>query len=327
MRFDEIDGDVTNRLTRRGMTSRLVGAGVSLGMAIATADILSPDPAAAEVEADAESVVLQPEDSARNVIQPSDGGTVPLTLKGANPQAADLLQMRSAAGDVRAAINNDGSLVIHNPIRPSLQMYGKARGAAPGPRYLTQFGIGGSLPGLVTNCYVSINGRANEPFGSSSLNIAGRGTYMLGISSDVGPAPIVVIEGVGPIMEAYRPDGFRQVEWSPSGLLALRGAGTATAGPVADKVGDKIGLYGSTYGLGIQGSRFVAYLASSAKFAIRRAAGTGQRSSGADIITLGDNGDIELMNPGKGVILRSPDGRVQRRICIDNAGAIVAEPL
>jgi hypothetical protein len=327
MQYGEIHSDRTNTLTRRGVTGRLMAAGVSAGMALATADILRPDRAHAQIEPDAGSVVLQPADSARNVIQPADGGTVPLTLKGANPQTTDLLQLQSAEGEVNTRVWNDGSVVIDHPIRPPLQMYGHDRGITPPSRYLTQFGITGGNPGLVTNCFVSINGRATEPFSPASINIAGRGAYMLGILSDVGPAPIFVIQGPGAILEAYRTDGFRQVEWAPSGLLALRGAGTATVGPVADKVGDKLGLYGSTYGVGVQGSRLVAYIAPSAKFAIRRSSETGQRSSGGDIITLGDNGDVELLKAGRGVVLRSPDGRVQRRITIDNDGAIVAQPV
>ena len=63
-------------------------------------------------------------------------------------------------------------------------------------------------------------------------------------------------------------------------------------------VGDKILLYGgaagSSYGFGVQGSTVVTYMPSTAVFAVRTANATGHASSGANAVSLGANGVVNV---------------------------------
>ncbi|MBI3909681.1 MAG: hypothetical protein HY320_01950 [Armatimonadetes bacterium] len=57
-------------------------------------------------------VVLTPDSSARNTLQPPDAAVVPLTLKGAASQSADLLQLLASGGSVLAKLDKDGKLTL-----------------------------------------------------------------------------------------------------------------------------------------------------------------------------------------------------------------------
>lgn len=89
-----------------------------------------------------------------------------------------------------------------------LEIRGEDRGN--GTDYLTQFGVDGVNPGILTNGWVSIVGQANagtdngDPFDSSDVTISGNTAYMLGISSDVTTSPVIVVKGsTGPYMNIY----------------------------------------------------------------------------------------------------------------------------
>jgi hypothetical protein len=60
----------------------------------------------------------------------------------------------------------------------------------------------------------------------------------------------------------------------------------ATDAATGTGVGDKIALYSNTYGIGVQSSRWVAYMPNTASFAVRANAGSGQMSSGSDVFTV-----------------------------------------
>lgn len=75
-----------------------------------------------------------------------------------------------------------------------------------------------------------------------------------------------------------------------SNVLDLSAAG-ATDASTGAAAGDKIAL-SSGVGLGVQTNRMVAYVPSGQAFSVRAAAGSGQKSSGADVITLAATGAI-----------------------------------
>ncbi len=58
------------------------------------------------------SVIIAPATSARNVIQPTGAAVVPLTLKGAASQTANLHEWQDSAGSVLAKLTNTGNLVV-----------------------------------------------------------------------------------------------------------------------------------------------------------------------------------------------------------------------
>lgn len=75
---------------------------------------------------------------------------------------------------------------------------GASRGEGSGD-YLTQ--IGGDWPFIATNSSVIINGAIGDPVPSV---IAGEGNYMLGISSDVGDYPVILVRAQsGPVLRFY----------------------------------------------------------------------------------------------------------------------------
>lgn len=75
---------------------------------------------------------------------------------------------------------------------------GVSRGEGSGD-YLTE--IGGDWPYIATNAAVIINGAIGDPVPSV---IAGEGNYMLGISSDMGDYPVVVVRAQsGPVLRFY----------------------------------------------------------------------------------------------------------------------------
>lgn len=83
---------------------------------------------------------------------------------------------------------------------------------------------------------------------------------------------------------------------SSSGAIDL-GAASGTFLSSAAATGDKIQLFGNAsatgaYGIGIQTNRWVAYMPAGASFAIRVGTGTGNVSSGTDVITLSAAGAI-----------------------------------
>jgi hypothetical protein len=102
------------------------------------------------------------------------------------------LTVEQAAGRAGILINNNGSAAS------PMKIYGAPRG--DGHKYMTMFGGYGN-PGFLTNGYVTINGASGDPVPTV---IAGEDTYMLGINSDVGSAPAVVLQSTGgPIVRGY----------------------------------------------------------------------------------------------------------------------------
>lgn len=72
---------------------------------------------------------------------------------------------------------------------------------------------------------------------------------------------------------------------APAGTVAAPGAG----------LGDKIALFGSSYGIGMASSRLVAYLPSSATaFAIRQVSASGAKSSGTEVTTFWSSGQSDF---------------------------------
>jgi hypothetical protein len=76
-----------------------------------------------------------------------------------------------------------------------------------------------------------------------------------------------------------------------TGPLDLGGV-SGTSASTGGSIGDKISLFSTSYGFGIQASRLVAYMDPSAAFAIRSYSNTGNKSSGPDGITLAASGAI-----------------------------------
>lgn len=66
---------------------------------------------------------------------------------------------------------------------------------------------------------------------------------------------------------------------------------TGTLASTNTGVGDKIGLYSNTYGVGVQTNRLVLFAPSTAGVSFRSASGTGNASSGSDVHTFLSNGN------------------------------------
>ena len=80
----------------------------------------------------------------------------------------------------------------------------------------------------------------------------------------------------------------------PAGHLDLSNV-TGTAAPTGTSTGDKLGLSGtgsSFYGLGVQTNRLVAAVPTGGGFSVRVAQGSGNATSGTDVITLSAGGGI-----------------------------------
>lgn len=74
------------------------------------------------------AVILAPGSSARNVIQPSASTYIPLTLKGAASQSADLLELQNSSGTILSKCEADGTFHVN-----VVGTHGKMRmGALPG---------------------------------------------------------------------------------------------------------------------------------------------------------------------------------------------------
>ncbi len=112
------------------------------------------------------------------------------------------------SADAECEINQDSTTgILINGLangNPPIKVYGVDRGAPPGPffglKYVTML-HDGSNPGIRTNCFISINGADGDP---PPLAIGGESTYMLGIGSDVGASPTVVIRThAGPFFKFF----------------------------------------------------------------------------------------------------------------------------
>jgi hypothetical protein len=87
-------------------------------------------------------------------------------------------------------------------------------------RYLTEFGA--RWPGLATNTAVVINGDTAEHV---RLPIAGHDAFMLGVNSDVGPNPTVVLQttNTGPLIKGYR--RVPETDGAPVPIFAVEATG------------------------------------------------------------------------------------------------------
>lgn len=86
--------------------------------------------------------------------------------------------------------------------------------------------IGGALPGIAMNTYVTINGAIGTPVPAT---IAGLSSWMLGISSDVGANPVILVKGqTGPAFVVYAADNTERVRVETAGQIQLRGGLSAT---------------------------------------------------------------------------------------------------
>lgn len=59
-----------------------------------------------------DAVILAPASSARNVVQPTGAAVIPMILKGATSQSANLLEFQNSSGTVLAYFEADGELVV-----------------------------------------------------------------------------------------------------------------------------------------------------------------------------------------------------------------------
>lgn len=74
-------------------------------------------------------------------------------------------------------------------------------------------------------------------------------------------------------------------------MLDITAAGSTAAG-TGSQLGDKIQLYGTSYGLGMQSASLVAYMPVTSGLAIRPGAASGQKSSGVDAVRINADGSI-----------------------------------
>lgn len=65
-----------------------------------------------------------------------------------------------------------------------------------------------------------------------------------------------------------------------------------TTGALGAGVGDKLALYGTSFGFGVQSNRLVAYLPSTASFAVRQNSLSGNASSGTEVFTVSGTGAV-----------------------------------
>lgn len=144
-----------------------------------------------------------------DVVQSAAASTIPLRLRGAANQSADMLQLLSGAGTTVAAFSADGSLSVNN---------------------------------------LTVNG--------TQTNVAGSATAL-----DLG---------------------------ATTGIAAGTGA----------NFGDKIQLYQSTFGFGVQSNRMVAWLPANAGFAVRLKSNSGYASGGTDAVVLGSDGSVTASGTG-----------------------------
>jgi hypothetical protein len=182
-------------------------------------------------------------------------------------------------------------------------------------KYVTYYDA--NLPGLKTNAYVQIDGSQNYPIVG---NIAGETSFMLGISSDVGTSPTMVVKGEGPFQRFYNGGGalVHTIYDDGSGLYGYNGNSFINVGPrnLASNhnvsIGNGNGSIANYYGTDI----FPNYLINENGITL-----TADRSVGPNV-----NGvlfGVDRSGPvGRAIIKTSPYGTLQERLAIDNAGVV-----
>lgn len=108
------------------------------------------------------AAALAPSSSSRNVIQPTSAAVIPMTIKGASAQTADLEQWQDSTGTVLAKIDALGSATFASPCTIGSAVIGIAPN---GDGWSTRFG--GSA--LASN----VLGNSNTAIGFKALNAAG----------------------------------------------------------------------------------------------------------------------------------------------------------
>ncbi len=154
---------------------------------------------------------------------------IALSMLAAAP-AASVLGTLDVTQDAGPAVTVHGGIAVDTFdastwTQDSLVMTGTDRGNGTPyqPRFL------GTIPAMITNGWITLNG-ANYP----QVQIATEPSYMLGINSDVGSSPSIVIEsaGGGPFVRAYSNDSTPVGEWRSDGeiwaLLQLRAQSLGT---------------------------------------------------------------------------------------------------
>lgn len=179
---------------------------------------------------------------------------------------------------------------------------GASRGVGSGD-YLTQ--IGGAWPAIVTNAMVTINGAIGDPVPTV---IAGEGNYMLGISSDVGDFPVIVVRAQsGPALRFY--------DAGPTLVYEVIAAGMVYARPGVSDGGGNLPAYSFIAnrhtGMDMTGAdNIVFYSAASEK---ARVTSSGMTVTGDFITTQKiQTGDVGIDIHFKW-LLYSPDGNVYMR--------------
>lgn len=92
-------------------------------------------------------LALSPAASTTNVIRPTGAAVIPLTIKGAASQSADLLVFQDSSGTVLSSINSSGDLIFNNDSSARISYYGASTLAVAGTLRvgLSIVGLGGDL--------------------------------------------------------------------------------------------------------------------------------------------------------------------------------------
>lgn len=158
------------------------------------------------------------------LITPEIGAATGTSLTG----GASGLTINSGGVSQSITMQTPLKLDMSDSSRHPLIVYGLPRG--DGTDYMTM--LGGEVPGLRTNGYVTINGDSGDPV---PLSIAGNSVYMLGINTDVGLNPVVVIKGdTGPFISFYDGADSNVATIGTGGTITASGAITASGGTNGD---------------------------------------------------------------------------------------------
>lgn len=151
--------------------------------------------------------------------------------------------------------------------------------------------------GFTINGSLNVNGQIISQRASTGLAV-----FQANITGDTTSRIVITTDGIfnwGPGgSTATDTTLYRSAanQLSTGGVLDF-GAASGPSISVASTIGDKINLYGSTYGFGVQSNRLVAYVNGTASsFVVRSVAGSGAKSSGTDAVVLKADGTVTATN-------------------------------
>lgn len=200
---------------------------------------------------------------------------VGLIIKGATSQTANLTEWQNSSGTVLTSIGANGSLISN------------VQGSATSLLSISQ--EGGTK--LEINQYGQSWNSTRSTFGSY-YNTDGGTLPQVSVLSGAADVKGLIVRGAisqtANLQEWQNSSGSVLSSITKDGTLDLRNVSTQFTNTGTGSVGQKINLWGGSYGIGIENARLVNYIPSTSYFAVKSSYG------GADLFTVSGTGSATL---------------------------------